>query len=155
VPRPAGRQTAGIQNHATGRIARRFVRPAPLILEDVVDGGVTVTIHDGGSDTLHDRRRLYAAETIWLTARDDDPGQALLIRTSSTAGGNDHTIEIRARSTQASTATEFDLSVDLGSTSTARRFQAALGGAIARPVCLSHRAEDHDRRRRRPHSRAG
>ena len=84
------------------------------ILEDVVDGSVTVTIHDGGSDALHDGRRLYAAETIWLTARDDDPARALLdADVVYRWWEHDHTIEIRARSTQASTATDFDLSVDL------------------------------------------
>ena len=84
------------------------------ILEDVVDGSVTVTIHDGGSDALHDGRRLYAAETIWLTARDDDPARALLdADVVYRWWEHDHTIEIRARSTQSSTATDFDLSVDL------------------------------------------
>ena len=84
------------------------------ILEDVVDGSVTVTIHDGGSDALHDGRRLYAAETIWLTARDDDPARALLdADVVYRWWEHDHTIEIRARSTQASTTTDFDLAVDL------------------------------------------
>ena len=84
------------------------------ILDDVVDASVTVTIHDGGSDALHDGRRLYAAETIWMTARDDDPARALLdADVVYRWWEHDHTIEIRARSTQASTATDFDLSVDL------------------------------------------
>lgn len=84
------------------------------ILQDVVDGSVTVTIHDGGSDALHDGRRLYAAETIWLTARDDDPARALLdADVVYRWWEHDHTIEIRARSTQASDAEAFDLSVDL------------------------------------------
>jgi hypothetical protein len=84
------------------------------ILEDVIDGSVTVTIHDGGSDALHDGRRLYAAETIWLTARNDDPARTLLDADVVYRWWElDHTIEIRARSTQASDATAFDLSVDL------------------------------------------
>ena len=84
------------------------------ILEDVIDGSVTVTIHDGGSDALHDGRRLYAAETIWLTARNDDPARALLdADVVYRWWEHEHTIEIRARSTQASDATAFDLSVDL------------------------------------------
>jgi putative CocE/NonD family hydrolase len=84
------------------------------ILEDVIDGSVTVTIHDGGSDVLHDGRRLYAAETIWLTARNDEPARALLdADVVYRWWEHDHTIEIRARSTQLSDETAFDLSVDL------------------------------------------
>ena len=89
-------------------------QPRWEILEDVIDGSVTVTIHDGGSDALHDGRRLYAAETIWLTAREDDPGRALLdADVVYRWWEHDHTIEIRARSTQSSDETAFDLSVDL------------------------------------------
>jgi uncharacterized protein len=84
------------------------------VLEDVVDGSVTVTFHDGSTDALHDGRRLYAAETIWLTARNDDPARTLLdADVVYRWWEHDHTIEIRARSTQASDATAFDLSVDL------------------------------------------
>ncbi len=39
---------------------------------------VTVTIHDGGEDVLDDGRRLYAAETLTLTASDADPARASL-----------------------------------------------------------------------------
>jgi putative CocE/NonD family hydrolase len=89
-------------------------QPRWEILEDVIDGSVTVTIHDGGSDALHDGRRLYAAETIWLTARNDEPGRALLdADVVYRWWEHDHTIEIRARSTQSSDDTAFDLSVDL------------------------------------------
>jgi hypothetical protein len=84
------------------------------ILEDVIDASVTVTIHDGGSDALHDGRRLYAAETIWLTARNDEPARALLdADVVYRWWEHDHTIEIRARSTQSSDDEAFDLSVDL------------------------------------------
>jgi len=84
------------------------------ILEDVIDGSVTVTIHDGGSDALHDGRRLYAAETIWLTARNDQPARTLLdADVVYRWWEHDHTIEIRARSTQSSDETMFDLTVDL------------------------------------------
>jgi hypothetical protein len=121
---PPGRRSgrsaaAGVQGLATGRprtsrSADHPTRPAGRILDDVVEGSVTVTFHDGGSDALHDGRRLYAAETIWLTARDADPARALLdADVVYRWWEHDHTIEIRARSTQASTATDFDLSVDL------------------------------------------
>ena len=37
-----------------------------------------MTIHDGGEDVLEDGRRLYAAETLRLTASDRDPATATL-----------------------------------------------------------------------------
>ena len=68
----------------------------------------------GGGETLADGRHLYAAETLVLTASDRDPGTASLdadvvYRWREVA----NRIEIRARSAQSSTATDFDLSVDL------------------------------------------
>ena len=73
-----------------------------------------MTIHDGGEDVLEDGRRLYAAETLRLTASDKDPASARLeadvvYRWHEIA----HEIEIRARSLQTSDAEAFDLSVDL------------------------------------------
>ena len=98
-----------------GRIAWRIIRPAPL-----GDPRRRRRRQRHGhvprrrQRALHDGRRLYAAETIWLTARDDDPARALLdADVVYRWWEHDHTIEIRARSTQASTATDFDLSVDL------------------------------------------
>lgn len=89
-------------------------RPRWDVLEDVVAGTVTVTIHDGGDEILHDGRRLYAAETLTLTASDADPGRAtmdadVVYRWEE----RDAPIEIRARSVQTSTAEHFDLVVDL------------------------------------------
>ena len=75
---------------------------------------MTVTIHDGGEDLLDDGRRLYAAETLRLTASDADPARASLAadvvyrwheRTFDT--------EIRARSRQTSDRSSFDLRVEL------------------------------------------
>ncbi len=89
-------------------------RPRWDVVEDVVDGSVTVTIHDGGEETLHDGRRLYAAETLRLTARDADPARAEMdADVVYRWWEHDAAIEIRARSLQTSTATDFDLSVDL------------------------------------------
>ena len=89
-------------------------RPVWRIEDDVIAGTVTVTIHDGGEDVLEDGRRLYAAETLRLTASDKDPASARLeadvvYRWHEIA----HEIEIRARSLQTSDAEAFDLSVDL------------------------------------------
>ncbi|HEU0235340.1 MAG TPA: CocE/NonD family hydrolase [Candidatus Limnocylindrales bacterium] len=88
--------------------------PTWRIDEDVIAGTTTVHIHDGGWDTLADGRRLYAAETIRLTAHDADPARAELDadvvyrwreRTFET--------EIRARSRQSSTVDAFVLDVEL------------------------------------------
>ena len=89
-------------------------RPAWRIEEDVIAGTVTVTIHDGGEDVLEDGRRLYAAETLRLTASDKDPASARLeadvvYRWKEIA----HDIEIRAQSLQTSDAEAFDLAVSL------------------------------------------
>jgi putative CocE/NonD family hydrolase len=88
--------------------------PVWRITTDVIDGSVTVTVHDGGEDVLDDGRRLYSAETLTMTARDDDPARASLdadvvYRWREQA----FETEIRARSTQTSDATAFHLTVDL------------------------------------------
>jgi hypothetical protein len=84
------------------------------VTQDVIDGSVTVTIHDGGEEILHDGRRLYAAETLRLTARDETPERAemdgdVVYRWRE----HEASVEIRARSLQASTLTDFELFVDL------------------------------------------
>lgn len=84
------------------------------IATDVIEDTVTVTIHDGGEDILHDGRRLYAAETLELTASDSDPARASLTadvvyRWQERA----FETEIRARSRQTSDADAFDLAVEL------------------------------------------
>ena len=88
--------------------------PQWRIEEDVIRGTTTVTIHDGGEDILEDGRRLYAAETLRLTASDRDPAAATLdadvVYRWTDAG---HDIEIRARSLQTSDVDTFDLGVDL------------------------------------------
>jgi putative CocE/NonD family hydrolase len=88
--------------------------PRWTIVEDVLDGSVTVTIHQGGEEVLHDGRRLYAAETLTMTAWDADPARAVMdadvVYRWQEAGAP---IEIRARSIQRSTETAFELEVRL------------------------------------------
>ncbi len=88
--------------------------PVWQIQEDVIEGTVTVTIHDGGEDLLDDGRRLYSAETLGLTASDADPARA---RMSADVVYRWHErefdTEIRARSRQTSDASTFDLQVEL------------------------------------------
>jgi uncharacterized protein len=88
--------------------------PCWRITDDVIDGSVTVEIHDGGEGVLEDGRRLYSAETLRLTARDADPARAdlnadVVYRWLE----HQHAIEIHARSTMTSTAADFALAVDL------------------------------------------
>ena len=95
--------------------------PVWRIDEDVIAGSTTVHVHDGGEAIVPDGRRLYAAETLRMTAWDDDPARAELVahvvyRWQEREAGGDGPltrIEIRADSTQTSTATDFDLRVRL------------------------------------------
>ncbi len=88
--------------------------PVWTITEDVLAGAVTVSIHDGGEDILDDGRRLYAAESLLMTASDADPSHASL-EADVVYRWHEHDFqtEIRARSRQTSDAAAFDLSVDL------------------------------------------
>jgi putative CocE/NonD family hydrolase len=91
------------------------------IEEDVLDRSVTVTFHDGGEDIVPDGRRLYAAESIRMTAWDDDPARAELAadviyrwqERDPARDGELTRIEIRAVSQQRSSASDFDLAVHL------------------------------------------
>ena len=80
----------------------------------MIDGSVTVTIHDGGEDLLEDGRRLYSAETLRLAAWDADPARASL-SADVVYRWHEQTFdtEIRARSRQTSDASAFDLRVEL------------------------------------------
>ena len=75
---------------------------------------MTVSVHDGGEDVLEDGRRLYAAETLTMTASDADPARATL-DADVVYRWREHAFEteIRARSTQTSDAEAFHLTVDL------------------------------------------
>jgi putative CocE/NonD family hydrolase len=95
--------------------------PVWRIDEDVIAGSTTVHVHDGGEDIVPDGRRLYAAETLRMTAWDTDPARAELDahvvyrwqeREIDRDGELTH-IEIRADSRQTSNATDFDLGVRL------------------------------------------
>ena len=82
---------------------------------------MTVHVHDGGEAIVPDGRRLYAAETLRMTAWDADPAHAeldahVVYRWQEREAGRDGEltlIEIRADARQTSTATDFDLAVRL------------------------------------------
>lgn len=112
VPVPAFKTTPPDQPRVGGEGSADD--PIWQITTDVIAGTTTVTIHDGGEDILDDGRRLYAAETIKLTASDTDPARATLdadvvYRWREQA----FVTEIRARSTQTSDVDAFRLTVDL------------------------------------------
>jgi putative CocE/NonD family hydrolase len=91
--------------------------PVWRIADDVIAGTVTVTVHDGGEEVLDDGRRLYAAETLVMTAFDAEPARAILdadvvYRWHDRAFAT----EIRARSIQTSDAEAFHLTVELSVT---------------------------------------
>ena len=90
------------------------------IEEDVLDGSITVRFHDGSEDIVPDGRRLYAAESIRMTAWDRDPARAeldadVVYRWQERDPARDGLarIEIRAVSQQRSTVSDFDLTVRL------------------------------------------
>ena len=95
--------------------------PQWLIEEDVLDGSTTVRFHDGGEEIVPDGRRLYAAESIRMTAWDEDPARVELDadvvyrwqEREVDRDGELTRIEIRAVSRQRSTVSDFDLSVRL------------------------------------------
>ena len=88
--------------------------PTWQIATDVIAGSVTVTVHEGGEETLHDGRRLYLAETLTMTAFDAEPARASLeADVVYRWHEHDFATEIRARSTQTSDAQAFHLSVRL------------------------------------------
>jgi hypothetical protein len=88
--------------------------PVWRITDDVIAGTVTASVHDGGEDLLEDGRRLYAAETLTMTASDADPARATLdADVVYRWREHDFETEIRARSTQTSDTRAFHLTVDL------------------------------------------
>jgi putative CocE/NonD family hydrolase len=95
--------------------------PVWRIDEDVIAGSITVHVHDGGETIVPDGRRLYAAETLRMTAWDANPARAELDahvvyrwqERESERNGQLTRIEIRADARQTSTATDFDLAVRL------------------------------------------
>ena len=101
--------------------AARTDPPVWRIEEDVLAGSVTVVAHEGGETIVPDGRRLYAAETLRMTAWDTDPGHAELLahvvyrwqEREVERDGVLTAIEIRADSARTSTATDFDLRVRL------------------------------------------
>lgn len=135
VPPAGGHGDAPVPALRTDPPELRWPEPEPLdgdgpartdppvwrIEEDVIGRAVTVHVHDGGEAIVPDGRRLYAAETLRMTAWDDEPARAeldahVVYRWQERETDRDGAltrIEIRADAHQASTATDFELTVRL------------------------------------------
>ena len=103
--------------------------PGWRIERDVIGRSTTVRVHDGGEDIVPDGRRLYVAESLRMTAWDDDPARAeleahVVYRWQEVEPARDGEvqrpastsvipIEIRAHCQQTSDTTDFDLHIDL------------------------------------------
>jgi hypothetical protein len=89
--------------------------PAWQIVEDVIDGSVTVRTSEFGEIALPDgRTTLYSGERLEMTARDDDPAHARMhneVVYRLQAGGAE--ILVEAAGTIASTETDFHMNVGL------------------------------------------
>ncbi len=95
--------------------------PVWRIDEDVIGGSTTVHVHDGGEDIVPDGRRLYVAETLRMTAWDEDPARAeldadVVYRWQELDPDRDGAlipIDIRAHCFQTSTLADFELRIEL------------------------------------------
>jgi hypothetical protein len=88
--------------------------PTWRVIEDVLDGSVTVETSGGGTTTLEDGRELYASEALTMTASDTDPARVafdsvVVYRWQEHA----FTADIRSFASIRSDAEAFDLSVVL------------------------------------------
>jgi hypothetical protein len=85
------------------------------VVEDVIDGSVTVRTSEFGEATLPDgRTTLYTGEALEMTARDDDPAHARMhneVRDRLREAGSE--IGIEASGTIRTTATDFHMNVGL------------------------------------------
>jgi predicted acyl esterase len=89
--------------------------PTWRVIEDVIDGSVTVTSSEFGESVLPDgQTKLYTGERLEMTARDDDPARARL-HNEVVYRLRDHGSEIlvEASGTIRSTETDFHMNVGL------------------------------------------
>ena len=77
--RATGPGAGRIPCRSTDAAPRAADAPVWRIDEDVIAGSTTVHVHDGGEAIVPDGRRLYAAETLRMTAWDADPARAELV----------------------------------------------------------------------------
>ncbi|MEA2547976.1 MAG: uncharacterized protein QOE42_574, partial [Chloroflexota bacterium] len=89
--------------------------PVWQIVEDVIDGSVTVMTSEFGESTLPDgRTTLYTGERLEMTARDADPADARMHNeVVYRLRGDDREILVEANGTTSTTATDFHMTVGL------------------------------------------
>lgn len=90
--------------------------PAWRVTEDVIDGTVTVSTHDGGDTVLPDGTRLYSAESHDLTAGDADPAQARMasrVRYVLERDGRAIDVNVEAETTSDAAAFHLDVHLDV------------------------------------------
>ena len=129
--------------------------PEWRVIDDVIDGSVTVTTSEFGESVMPDgRTSLYSGERLEMTARDDDPAHArmhneVVYRLSD--GGTE--VRIEASGTVRSTETDFHMNVGLRVTlDGAPFFERGWLETIPRGSCDARRpdpAEPRDRDRHR------
>jgi putative CocE/NonD family hydrolase len=118
---PAGRETTPVPEFKTTPPALRDVgsyqgeRPRWEVVEDVIDGSVTVRTSEFGESTLPDgRTTLYTGEALEMTARDADPAHARMHNDVVYRLREDGSeILIEANGTIRTTATDFHMNVGL------------------------------------------
>ena len=118
---PAGHAGAAVPSFKTTPAGLREIGsyrgepPVWQVIEDVIDGSVTVVTSEFGESTLPDgRSTLYTGERLEMTARDADPADARMhnevIYRLRSEGSE---ILINANGTTTASATDFDMEVGL------------------------------------------
>jgi uncharacterized protein len=118
---PAGRRSAEVPPFKTTPAGVRVVGsyrgdpPTWQVIEDVIDGSVTVVTSEFGESTLPDgRSTLYTGERLEMTARDADPAHARMHNDVVYRLREDGSeILIEASGTTRTTETDFHMNVEL------------------------------------------
>ncbi len=118
---PAGHRGAAVPTFKTSSAGLRDIGsyrgdpPVWRVIEDVIDGSVTVETSEFGESTLPDgRTTLYTGERLEMTARDADPGRARMHNEVAYRLREDGSeILIEASGTIRTTATDFHMNVGL------------------------------------------
>jgi hypothetical protein len=114
---PAGHQGAQVPPFKTSPAGLREVGgyvgdpPRWQVIEDVIDGSVTVLTSEYGTSTLPDGiTTLYSGEQLTMTARDADPADATMTNeVTYRLNDGSSTIEVNASGRIGTTASDFEM----------------------------------------------